>query len=150
MNVLARSLHRSIPTVQKRMVINQPALRLLSTYFTESHEYIKVNGDIGTVGISEHACESLGDIVFVELPSVGDRFEAQEPYGTVESVKAASDVYMPVSGEVMEINERLESSPETVNESPYVEGWFVKVKMSDPSEVEKLMSEKDYDTFKDE
>lgn len=150
MNVLARSLHRSIPTVQKRMVINQPALRLLSTYFTESHEYIKVNGDIGTVGISEHACESLGDIVFVELPSVGDRFEAKEPYGTVESVKAASDVYMPVSGEVMEINERLESSPETVNESPYVEGWFVKVKMSDPSEVEKLMSEKDYDTFKDE
>lgn len=109
--------------------------------FASTHEWVKDNGDgTVTVGISEHAQGLLGDVVFVELPEEGDTTTAAENFSLVESVKAASDVYAPVSGEVVEVNEELEDSPETVNDSPFEEGWIAKIKLSDPSELEKLLS----------
>jgi len=114
--------------------------------FAESHEWVLDNGD-GTVtmGISNQAQELLGDVVFVDLPEVGDETEAGETFSLVESVKAASDIYAPVSGEIIEINEELEDSPELINESPYSAGWIVKIKLSDVSELDNLTSSEDYE-----
>ncbi|MEH6451507.1 MAG: glycine cleavage system protein GcvH [Psychromonas sp.] len=114
--------------------------------FAESHEWVLDNGD-GTItmGISNQAQELLGDVVFVDLPDVGDETEAGETFSLVESVKAASDIYAPVSGEIIEINEELEDSPELINESPYSAGWIVKIKLSDPSELKNLISSEDYE-----
>ena len=98
--------------------------------FAKSHEYISVKGDIGVVGITDHAAGALGDVVFVELPSVGKKFKAGDTFASVESVKAASDVYTPVSGEIIEINNTIVTAPGTVNESPYEKGWFIKIKVS--------------------
>lgn len=106
--------------------------------YAESHEWVKIEGDIATVGISDYAQHALGDIVFVDLPEVGDEVTAGEDFGAVESVKAASDLISPISGEVVEINEELEDAPEKVNEDAFA-NWIMKVKMSDPSEVEALM-----------
>ncbi len=116
--------------------------------FTESHEWVLDNGD-GTVtmGISDHAQDLLGDVVFVELPEVGDTTEAGETFSLVESVKAASDLYAPVSGEIVEINDALEDSPEMINDSPYADGWIVKIKLSDATELEKLLSVEAYDAL---
>ena len=116
--------------------------------FTESHEWVIDNGD-GTVtmGISDHAQDLLGDVVFVELPEIGDNTEAGETFSLVESVKAASDLYAPVTGEIVEINETLEDSPELINESPLAEGWIVKIKLSDASELEKLLSVEAYEAL---
>ncbi|WP_117233912.1 glycine cleavage system protein GcvH [Vibrio maerlii] len=113
--------------------------------FTESHEWVKDNGD-GTVtlGISEHAQEMLGDVVFVDLPEVEDEIEAGESFSLVESVKAASDIYAPITGEIVEINEELEDSPELINEEPYEGGWIAKVKLADASELDNLKSAEDY------
>ncbi|HHF3082354.1 TPA: glycine cleavage system protein GcvH [Vibrio diabolicus] len=113
--------------------------------FTDSHEWVRDNGD-GTVtlGISEHAQEMLGDVVFVDLPDVEDEVEAGESFSLVESVKAASDIYSPVSGEIVEINEELEDSPELINEEPYEGGWIVKVKLSNPSELDDLKDAEEY------
>lgn len=113
--------------------------------FTESHEWVLDNGD-GTItmGISNQAQKLLGDVVFVDLPEVGDETEAGEAFSLVESVKAASDLYAPVTGEILEINEDLEDSPELVNESPYSAGWIVKIKLSDEGELENLLSSEDY------
>ncbi|HHX8304258.1 TPA: glycine cleavage system protein GcvH [Vibrio diabolicus] len=114
--------------------------------FTDSHEWVRDNGD-GTVtlGISEHAQEMLGDVVFVDLPDVEDEVEAGESFSLVESVKAASDIYSPVTGEIVEINEELEDSPELINEEPYYEGgWIVKVKLSNPSELDDLKDAEEY------
>ncbi len=109
--------------------------------FAPSHEWVKDNGDgTATVGISQHAQSLLGDVVFVELPEEGDETTAGEGFSLVESVKAASDVYAPVSGEVIEINEELDDSPELVNESAFTEGWIAKIKLSDPSELDKLLN----------
>lgn len=109
--------------------------------FAPSHEWVKENGDgTVTVGISHHAQGLLGDVVFVELPEVGDETTAGEVFSLVESVKAASDVYAPVSGEILEINEDLEDSPEQVNASAFVEGWIAKIKLSDPSELDNLVN----------
>ncbi len=109
--------------------------------FATTHEWVKDNGDgTVTVGISDHAQGLLGDVVFVELPEEGDTTTATENFSLVESVKAASDVYAPVSGEVVEVNEELEDSPEIVNDSPFEEGWIAKIKLSNPSELEKLLS----------
>jgi len=108
---------------------------------------IQVEGGVGTVGITAHAADALGDIVFVELPDVGSEFEKGETYGSVESVKAASDVYLPVGGEIVEANEELEGNPSTVNESPMEDGWFVKIKLADESELEGLMDEAKYAEF---
>lgn len=105
-------------------------LRLMSTIkFSASHEYVKIEDGVGTIGITQHAADALGDIVYVALPEVGDKFGAAESFGSVESVKAASDVYLPIAGEVIEINELLEDEPGTVNSSPVEDGWFIKVKL---------------------
>ncbi len=121
----------------------------MTTYYSEDHEYIKVDGDIGTVGISDYAQKALGDIVFVELPDVGTSFEKGDDAAVVESVKAASDIYAPVGGEVTENNGALEDAPETVNASSEDAGWFFKMKIADASQLEALMDEAAYKTFCD-
>lgn len=107
--------------------------------YTKEHEWVRVEGDVATVGITEYAQGELGDIVYVEVESVDETIAKDEVFGSVEAVKTVSDLYMPVSGEVIEFNENLEETPETVNEDPYGEGWMIKVKMSDMSELEDLM-----------
>lgn len=121
----------------------------MSTYYTEDHEWISVDGDIGTVGISPYAAGQLGDVVFVELPDVGTEFDKGDEAAVVESVKAASEVYAPVAGEVTETNATLEDAPETVNASADGDGWFIKMKISDASELEGLMNEEAYKAYCD-
>ncbi|MCA2017946.1 glycine cleavage system protein GcvH [Vibrio tritonius] len=119
--------------------------------FTDSHEWVRDNGDgTATIGISEHAQEMLGDVVFVELPEVDSEIDAGDTFSLVESVKAASDIYAPVSGVVIEVNEELEDSPELVNSEPYDTGWIVTVKMSDPSELNDLQSAAEYEASLEE
>lgn len=113
--------------------------------YAPSHEWVRVEGDIATVGITDHAQEALGDLVFIELPEVGDKVAAHDEAGVVESVKAASDIYAPVSGEVIAINEALADSSETVNNDPYHDGWMYKIRMSDPVELDDLMDADAYD-----
>ncbi|MCG7495575.1 glycine cleavage system protein GcvH [Vibrio sp. Of7-15] len=113
--------------------------------FAKSHEWVKENGDgTVTVGISEHAQGLLGDVVFVDLPDVGDEVTIEESFSLVESVKAASDIYAPLSGEVVEINEELEDSPELVNEEPYEGGWIAKIKLSDEAQLAELLNAEAY------
>ncbi|WP_372880228.1 glycine cleavage system protein GcvH [Psychromonas sp.] len=113
--------------------------------FADTHEWVLDNGDgTVTVGISNQAQQLLGDVVFVDLPEVGDETEAGETFSLVESVKAASDLYAPVTGEIIEINEELENSPELINESPYSAGWIVKIQVADMGELDNLMSGEDY------
>lgn len=113
--------------------------------YTKEHEWIMVNGDHGTVGITDYAQGELGDIVFVELPRVGTRVEQMESFGTMEAVKAVSNIYAPVSGEVLESNPALKNKPELINSDPYGEGWIIKLKIEDPSELENLLSPGDYE-----
>jgi glycine cleavage system H protein len=115
--------------------------------YHEEHEWVRVEGEEAVIGISDFAQDQLSDVVYVELPEVGDSFEAGDVFAVVESVKAASDVYMPVSGEVLEINEELEDSPELVNSDPYGEAWFVRVAMANPDELEDLMDVDAYKAF---
>jgi len=115
--------------------------------YTEEHEWVLVEDDVATVGISDFAQDQLGDIVFVELPEVGDNLEVGKAFGVVESVKAVSDVYAPVSGEVVEINEDLPDAPEAVNNSPYEDGWMIKIKLSDAAQLESLMDVTAYHSF---
>ncbi|RYD89647.1 MAG: glycine cleavage system protein GcvH [Sphingomonadales bacterium] len=119
----------------------------MSRYYTEDHEWVEVDGDIGTVGISEYAQSQLGDIVFVETPDEGKEVSKGDDIAVVESVKAASDVYSPVSGTVLEGNAALADTPELVNEDPEGDGWFFKITLSDPSEVEGLMNDSAYAEF---
>jgi len=112
--------------------------------YTEEHEWISIKDDIATVGISDYAQGELGDVVFVELPEVGATVKQMEPFGTIEAVKAVSDLFAPVSGKVVEVNTMLNDTPETVNKSPYEEGWMIRIKMSDPSEAGKLMNAETY------
>ena len=107
--------------------------------YTASHEWVRVDGDVATVGITHHAQDALGDVVYVDLPEVGDDVTAREPAGEIESVKAVSDVYAPVSGEVVEVNEVLEDAPETVNQDPYGAGWLYKVNLADAAAVNALL-----------
>jgi glycine cleavage system H protein len=116
-------------------------------YFTKSHEWIRVEGDIGTVGISKHAAELLGDVVFIEVPEAGRSVKQGDQIAVVESVKAASDVYAPVSGEIVGGNEELVSTPAGVNESPEGQGWFFKIKIADKKELASLMDRAAYDAF---
>jgi glycine cleavage system H protein len=115
--------------------------------YTKSHEWVRIEGDTATIGITDHAQDELGDIVFVELPEEGDTFDAGESFGTVESVKAVSDLYTPVGGEVVEVNSSLEDAPEKINDDPYGEGWIVKLSTSEdadllsPEEYEKVVEE---------
>jgi glycine cleavage system H protein len=119
----------------------------MTVKYTEDHEWINVEGDSATVGITVHAQDALGDVVFVELPEVGAVFAQKDPAGVVESVKAAADVYMPVSGEVTEVNEALRDDPSLANSDPLGAGWFFKVKLSNPSEIDALMDETSYTRF---
>jgi glycine cleavage system H protein len=114
--------------------------------YTKEHEWIKVEGNTGTIGITDHAQEALGDIVFVELPKPGANIEAGKSFGTVESVKAVSDLFAPVAGTVTEVNGDLATAPEKVNSEPH-QAWMVKVKLSDPSQLNSLMSAADYEKF---
>lgn len=113
-------------------------------YYTEDHEWIDVDGDIGTVGVTDYAQDKLGDLVYVEVPEVGKTLAKGAESAVVESVKAASEVYAPVSGEVIEVNEALADKPELVNSDAEGEGWFYKLKLSDPSELDKLKNKADY------
>ncbi|MGO4888894.1 glycine cleavage system protein GcvH [Anaerobacillus sp. MEB173] len=113
--------------------------------YSKEHEWVKVEGDKVRIGISDFAQSELGDIVFVELPEVGDEIEADAPFGSVESVKTVSELYAPISGKVVEINEDLEDSPEFVNESPYEKAWMIVIEPSDTSEIDKLMSAEAYE-----
>lgn len=112
--------------------------------YAKSHEWVRVEGDIAVVGITDHAQDALGDVVYVELPEVGEEIHASDEAGVVESVKAASDIYAPVSGEVIAINEDLEDAPETINGDPYGDGWFYKIKMSDMVELDDLLDAEGY------
>lgn len=113
--------------------------------YTKEHEWIKIDGDIATVGITDYAQSELGDIVYVEIETVGETLSHGEVFGTVEAVKTVSDLFMPLSGEVIEMNEDLDSSPESVNDDAYGSGWMVKIKLSNPSEVESLLSAEAYE-----
>ena len=107
--------------------------------FLSTHEWVEVNGDVAKIGVSDHAQELLGDLVFVELPEVGSSVSAGDSVAVIESVKAASDTYAPVSGEIIEVNEELEDSPERINDDPYGDGWMYKIQMEDPDEVGDLL-----------
>ncbi len=120
---------------------------MMTTKYSEDHEWVTMDGDVGTVGITDHAQSQLGDIVFVELPEVGSSVEAGGDAGVVESVKAASDLFTPVSGEITEVNAALEAEPSLANSDPTGDGWFFKVKLSDTSELDGLMDEAGYKEF---
>lgn len=115
--------------------------------YTKTHEWVRVDGDTVTIGITDHAQTELGDITYLELPEIGDTLSHQQPLGVVESVKAASDVYSPIDGEVVERNEDVIATPELVNSSPYDAAWLIKIKVSDPAQLEALMAARDYDAF---
>jgi glycine cleavage system H protein len=119
----------------------------MSLKYTEDHEWIDVQGDVAVVGITHHAQDALGDVVFVDLPEVGKSFAQKDVAGVVESVKAAADVYMPVTGEITEVNEDLRSDPSLANSDPLGKGWFFKVKLTKPAEVEALLDETAYNQF---
>ncbi|MCK5689675.1 glycine cleavage system protein GcvH [Myxococcota bacterium] len=112
--------------------------------YTKNHEWVRIEGDTAVIGITDHAQELLGDVVFVEVPEAGDAVTAGESFGTVESVKAVSDLFAPVSGEVLEVNEALADEPELVNSDAFEAGWMVKIKMSDATQAEALLSAEDY------
>lgn len=116
----------------------------MTTYYSEEHEWLEVNGDIATLGITKHAAEQLGEVVFVELQEAGETFDKDDEIGVVESVKAASELYAPVAGEIVEANTALEDTPGQVNEDPEGNAWFYKIKISDSSELEALMDEAAY------
>jgi glycine cleavage system H protein len=113
--------------------------------YSKEHEWVKVEGDEATIGITDHAQDQLGDIVYVDLPSVGQQIEQFKTFGVVESVKAASDLYAPISGEVLAVNSDLSSTPESVNQEPYGGGWMIRVKIKDRNELEGLLDAKGYE-----
>jgi len=115
--------------------------------YAKSHEWINVEGDIGTIGITHYAQDELGDVVFVDLPAVGTTLEAGDELGSIESVKAVSELFSPVSGEIVEVNEDLADRPELVNTDAWGDGWMVKIKLTDPSEVDELMDAEEYDEY---
>lgn len=115
--------------------------------YAKTHEYAHAEGDVAVIGITDHAQKELGDVVAVELPQVGTQLDANEELGTIESVKAVSDLFAPVSGEVIEINEALTDKPELVNTDNYGDGWLIKIRMSDPTELDDLMSAEEYEEF---
>ena len=116
-------------------------------HYSKDHEWIRVEGDVGTIGITDYAQAKLVDIVYVELPRVGETFEANQSFGTVESVKATSDVFTPVSGEVVEVNESLPDDTETFKTDPYGEAWMVRIRLSDPAQVAALLTAAEYEDF---
>ena len=116
-------------------------------HYSKDHEWVRVEGDVGTIGITDHAQDSLGDVVYVELPKAGDIFAAHEAFGSVESVKAVSEIFTPVGGEIVEANEALQDEPEKVNSDPYDEGWMIRIRMRNPGEVDSLLTAAEYEDF---
>jgi glycine cleavage system H protein len=116
-------------------------------HYTKEHEWVRVEGDVGVVGITDHAQKELGDIVYVDLPKPGAHLEQGKTLGSVESVKAVSDIYAPVSGEVVEVNALLSTAPEKLNEDPHGDAWLVKIKLSVPDEIKRLLSAEDYQNY---
>jgi glycine cleavage system H protein len=116
-------------------------------HYSKDHEWIKVEGDVGTIGITDYAQNSLGDVVYVELPKVGDKFDAHESFGSVESVKAVSEIFTPVAGEITAVNESLQDEAEKVNTDPYGDAWMIRIRMSNPSEVDSLLNAAEYEDF---
>ena len=116
-------------------------------YYSKDHEWVGIDNGIATIGITDYAQHSLGDVVYVELPNAGDTFEAHEVIGSVESVKAVSEIFTPVGGEVVEVNDGLNDTPETVNEDPYVNAWLIKVRMDKPGEADALLSAVEYEEY---
>ena len=115
--------------------------------YAKSHEYVHLDGDVGTIGITDYAQKELGDVVFVELPQVGTELELGDEFGSIESVKAVSELFSPVSGEVIEINEALTEKPELVNTDPYGDGWMMKMRLSTPEEVDEMMTAEEYEEY---
>lgn len=115
--------------------------------YSKDHEWVGVDGDIATIGITDYAQHSLGDVVYIDMPRVGDKFATHEAFGSVESVKAVSEIFLPVGGEITEVNEGLNDTPEAVNNDPYVTGWMVKVKMDNPGEADAMMSAVEYEEY---
>jgi glycine cleavage system H protein len=115
--------------------------------YTKDHEWILVQNSVGTIGITDYAQHELGDVVYVDLPEVGDTFEANEPFGSVESVKAVSEIFCPVSGEILEVNSKLEESPELINQSPHEKAWMIKIRLTNPDEVKELLSAQEYEEY---
>lgn len=115
--------------------------------YTKDHEWVKLEGDIATIGITDFAQGELGDIVFVEVETIGETLDAEEIFGTVEAVKTVSDLFLPVAGEILELNELIEDAPETVNEDPYGAGWMIKMKVSDISQFNALLSSEEYNNL---
>lgn len=115
--------------------------------YSKDHEWVQVEGEIATIGITDYAQESMGDVVFVELPNEGDNFNAHDAFGSVESVKAVSEIFTPVGGEVVGTNEDLNDTPEVVNDDPYGDAWMVKVKMNNPGELDSLLSSEEYEEY---
>jgi glycine cleavage system H protein len=116
-------------------------------HYSKDHEWIRVEGDVGTIGITDYAQDSLGDVVYVELPRAGETFESSEAFGSVESVKAVSEIFSPVSGEVVEVNQSLHDEPEKVNTDPYGEGWMIRMRLKNPGEVDSLLTAAEYEDF---
>ena len=116
-------------------------------HYSKDHQWVRVEGSVAVVGITDYAQDSLGDVVYVELPKPGDSFAANESFGSVESVKAVSEVFCPVSGDIAGVNESLNDSPEKVNEDPYGEGWMIRVTMSNPGEVDSMLTAAEYEDF---
>lgn len=116
-------------------------------HYSKDHEWVSVNDGVATIGITDYAQHSLGDVVYVDLPRVGDSFETHEAIGSVESVKAVSEVFTPVAGEIVEVNEALNDSPEVVNSDPYGEAWFIKIKMNNPGEADKMLTAAEYEEY---
>lgn len=115
--------------------------------YSKDHEWLFVQGDVATVGITDYAQKELGDVVYVELPEVGDTFEANEPFGSVESVKAVSEIFCPVAGEVIDVNKQLEDSPELINESPHQNAWMIKLRIANPDELKELLNAEEYEEY---
>jgi len=116
-------------------------------HYSKDHEWIKVEGDVGTIGITDYAQNSLGDVVYVELPKVGDKFEAHESFGSVESVKAVSEIFTPVGGEIIAVNESLQDEAGKVNTDPYGDAWMIRIRMTNPGEVDSLLNAAEYEDF---
>ena len=115
--------------------------------YSKDHEWILIQDGVGTIGITDYAQHELGDVVYVDLPEVGDTFEAGDPFGSVESVKAVSEVFCPISGEVIEVNAKLEESPEMINQSPHEKAWMIKVRITNPDELKELLSSEEYEEY---
>lgn len=113
--------------------------------FTKEHEWVKVDGDVATMGVTDFAQGELGDVVYIELPAVGDKIVQFESMGTIEAVKAVSDIYAPITGEIIELNAALEGTPEIVNKEPFAGGWFIKIKISDMAQLDELLSPAEYE-----